>query len=257
MSVPIHALAGSVFWMLLACAPAPEPSLDSAATDAQPPEAPAMASTAQEAPNTLSERERREGWRLLFDGRTTAGWRGYKQTTMPAGWEVVEGALTRTGATTDIITVDTFRNFELALEWRITSGGNSGIFFRAIEGDGGIYEYAPEMQVLDDAGHPDGRSELTSAGSNFALHPAPRGVVKPAGQWNSVRIRAQGNHVQQWMNGTLVVDYEIGSDDWKRRVAASKFAAWPAYGLAPEGHVGLQEHGNQVAFRSIKIRVLP
>jgi hypothetical protein len=217
-----------------------------------------MASTEQEAPpNTLSERERGEGWRLLFDGRSTAGWRGYKQATMPSGWEVVEGALTRTGATTDIVTVDTFRDFELALEWRITPGGNSGIFFRAIEGEGGIYEYAPEMQVLDDAGHPDGSSELTSAGSNFALHAAPRGVLKPVGQWNSVRIRAQGNHVQQWMNGTLVVDYQIGSDDWKRRVAASKFAAWPEYGLAPEGHVGLQEHGNEVAFRSIKIRVLP
>ena len=266
MSRPIHALVGALVVGLLACAPTSDAAPDPGAADAEAPDATAesvsrdlqpegTAVDEQSAPpNTLSERERREGWRLLFDGRTTDGWRGYKQAAMPAGWEVVDGALTRTGATTDIITADRFRDFELTLEWRIAPGGNSGIFFRAVEGDGAIYEYAPEVQVLDDAGHADGRSELTSAGSNFALHPARRGVVRPAGQWNSMRIRVEGNRVQQWMNDALMVDYEIGSEDWKRRVAASKFAAWPEYGLAPEGHIGLQEHGNQVAFRSIKIR---
>lgn len=214
-------------------------------------------SPSQPAPNTLSERERQEGWRLLFDGSTTNGWRGYKQQAMPAGWDVVDGALTRVGTTRDIITADQFRNFDLTLEWKIAPGGNSGIFFRAIEGDGAIYEYAPEVQVLDDAGHADGQSELTSAGSNFALHPAARGVVKPAGEWNSIRLLVQGNRVQHWMNGRPVVDYEIGGDDWKTRVAASKFAAWPQYGLAPRGHIGLQEHQAEVAFRNIKIRVLP
>jgi hypothetical protein len=170
---------------------------------------------------------------------------------------VVDGALTRVSRTTDIITTEQFRNFDLVLEWKTVAGGNRGIFFRAIEGEGAIYEYAPEVQVLDDAGHPDGQSELTSAGSNFALHPAARGVARPAGEWNAVRLLVEGDRVRQWLNGQLVVDYEIGSDDWKRRVAASKFAAWPQYGLAPLGHIGLQEHQSEVAFRNIKIRVLP
>jgi hypothetical protein len=233
----------------LACAPAQEASEEPAAEE--------TSLDQQAPPNTLTEQERRDGWRLLFDGATTRGWRGYKQPTMPAGWSVVNGALTRTGPTRDIISEDQFGDFELALEWRIAPGGNSGIFFRAIEGQGAIYEYAPEVQVLDDAGHADGGSELTSAGSNFALHPARRGVVRPAGTWNAARLRVEGNHVQHWLNGQLVVDYEIGNDDWKRRVAASKFAAWPQYGLAQRGHIGLQEHGNEVAFRSIKIRELP
>jgi hypothetical protein len=268
----VRAFLGVLVAGLLACAPASDTTPDAdvvdaeaaetgiqpRASDAPPREGQPMRADDQQAPpNTLSESERLQGWRLLFDGRTTAGWRGYKQPGMPSGWEAVDGALTRTGATTDIVTVDRFRNFELALEWRVAPGGNSGIFFRAVEGEGAIYEYAPEVQVLDDAGHADGRSELTSAGSNFALHPVPRGIVRPAGEWNGVRIRVEGNRVQQWLNGTLVVEYEIGSEDWKRRVAESKFAAWPEYGLAPEGHIGLQEHGNQVAFRSIKVRVLP
>jgi hypothetical protein len=250
MNDPIRSLTalGLAVLSLAACAPAPEASSEPAGGEAALQQAP---------PNTLSEQERREGWRLLFDGTTTRGWRGYKQPTMPAGWQALDGALTRTGQTTDIITEDQFADFELALEWKIAPAGNSGIFFRAIEGQGAIYEYAPEVQVLDDAGHSDGASELTSAGSNFALHPARRGVVKPAGQWNSVRLRVEGNRVQHWLNGQPVVDYQIGSDDWKRRVAASKFAAWPEYGLATRGHIGLQEHGNEVAFRSIKVRELP
>jgi hypothetical protein len=247
-SVSRSAFLGIALIAVLACAPEPEATDEPATAE----------STLQEAPpNTLTEQERRDGWRLLFDGSTTRGWRGYKQPSMPAGWQVMNGALTRTGQTSDIITDQQFGDFELALEWKIAPGGNSGIFFRAIEGQGAIYEYAPEVQVLDDAGHADGLSELTSAGSNFALHPAARGVVRPAGQWNSARLRVDGGRVQHWLNGQLIVDYQISSDDWKRRVAASKFAAWPQYGLAQRGHIGLQEHGNEVAFRSIKIRELP
>ena len=243
---PVNWALASALLAVVACARA-EPAVEEDDAEA----------SVQEAANTLTAPERSEGWRLLFDGKTTNGWRGYKQQTMPSGWEIVDGALTRTGTTTDIITNEQFTNFELALEWRVVPGANSGIFFRAVEGEGAIYEYAPEVQVLDDAGHPDGGSELTSAGSNFALHPTRRGIVKPAGQWNAVRLRVDGNHVQHWLNGDLVVDYELGSADWKQRVARSKFAAWPQYGLAPRGHIGLQEHGAEVAFRSIKLRELP
>jgi hypothetical protein len=217
----------------------------------------AVPASGQHLPNVLTEAERAAGWRLLFDGRTTAGWRGYMRPDMPAGWQVVDGALTRVGPGGDIITVEQFRNFELALEWKVAPGGNSGIFYRAIEGPAAIYRSAPEMQVLDDAAHRDGLSRLTAAGSNYGLHPAPEGVVKPAGEWNAVRIVVRGDHVEHWLNGIKVVEYQLGSPEWKALVAASKFAQWPEYGRAPRGHIGLQDHGDPVAYRSIKILVLP
>ena len=198
-----------------------------------------------------------EGWRPLFDGTSTAGWRGYNMDHMPDGWQVVDGALTRVAAAGDIITTEQFENFELELEWMVRPAGNSGIFYRAVETPDPIYYSAPEMQVLDDAGHQDGLSRLTAAGSNYGLHPAPEGVVKPAGEWNRARIVVNGNHVEHWLNGQKIVEYELGSDDWKQRVAASKFNEWPNYGKATRGHIGLQDHGDWVAFRNIRIRVLP
>jgi hypothetical protein len=211
-------------------------------------------------PNTLAPAERAAGWRLLFDGRTTQGWKRYKSAEPITGWEAVDGTLTRTGAGGDIITTDQFRNFELALEWRLAPDGppgNSGIFYRAVETTDAIYWGAPEMQVLDNARHPDGRSELTSAGSNFALHGVPQALARPAGEWNAVRLIVNGNHVEHWLNGAKVVEYELGSFDWKARVAKSKFASHPEYGRAERGHIGLQEHGSYVAFRNIRILELP
>jgi opacity protein-like surface antigen len=209
-----------------------------------------------QAMNTLTPEEKAAGWKLLFDGSTTAGWRGYGREDLPAGWQAVDGALTRVGRGGDIVTNETFGDFELQLEWKTVEGGNSGVFIRAIEGAEAIYHAAPEIQILDDERHRDGQSPLTSSGANYALHPAPRGVVKPVGQWNHFRILVQGNYVEQWMNGVQVVAYELGSDDWKQRVAASKFAAWPEYGTARAGHIGLQDHGSWVAFRNVKIRPL-
>jgi hypothetical protein len=206
--------------------------------------------------NALSPAERAAGWRLLFDGKTTTGWRGWKMDSMPSGWQVVDGALTRVGRAADIITTEKFRDFELSLEWKIAPKGNSGIFYRASEDDAAIYWTAPEMQLLDDAGHPDD-PRTRAAGSNYDLHPAPAGVVKPAGEWNAVRIVVQGNHVEHWLNGVKVVEYELGSPEWEAKVKASKFAPHPHYGRNREGYIGLQEHGASVAFRDIKIRVLP
>jgi hypothetical protein len=198
-----------------------------------------------------------EGWRVLFDGSSTEHWRGYNREDMPEGWEVIDGSLTRTGAGGDIITDEQFANFELTLDWMVREAGNSGVFYRAVESEDPIYYSAPEVQVLDDAGHVDGGSRLTAAGANYALHPAPEGVVRPAGEWNSIRLVVNGNHVEHWLNGQKVVEYELGSEDWKQRVASSKFAEWPAYGTAGRGHIGLQDHGDWVAFRNIRIRVLP
>jgi hypothetical protein len=205
----------------------------------------------------MDDAQAQEDWHALFDESTTNGWRGYNSADMPDGWQVVDGALTRTAAAGDIITTEQFANFELALEWMVQAGGNSGIFYRAVESDDPIYYSAPEMQVLDDAGHVDGGSRLTAAGANYGLHPAPEGVVNPAGEWNSVRLVVNGNHVEHWLNDQKIVEYELGSGDWKQRVENSKFVEWPAYGAADRGHIGLQDHGDWVAFRNIRIRVLP
>lgn len=207
--------------------------------------------------NALSSPERQEGWRLLFDGSSTAGWRAYDQPAMTEGWQVVDGALTRTGRGGDIITTESFRNFDLMVDWKIRPGGNSGLFYRAALGSGAIYFSAPEMQILDDSVHVDGKSDLTSSGAVYGLYPARRGVVRPVGEWNTARVLVNGDHVEHWLNGQKIAEYELGSEDWRRRVNSSKFKQWPEYGKAAEGHIGLQDHGDWVAFRNIKIRVLP
>jgi hypothetical protein len=205
----------------------------------------------------LTSQEREAGWRLIFDGQSTAGWRGYRMDSMPPGWQVVDGALTRVDSAGDIITINQYGNFELALEWQVARGGNSGIFYRVSEDGEHPWLSGLEMQVLDDAEHPDGRSPLTSAGALYGIYPAPRGVVRPADQWNAARIVNNGNHVEHWLNGVKVVEAELGSPDWEARVRQSKFAKMPRYGRNSSGHLGLQDHGDRIAYRNIKIRALP
>lgn len=208
-------------------------------------------------PNTLTDAERRDGWRLLFDGRTTSGWRGFRKDVVPDAWSVVDGTLTFDGSGGgDIVTVDQFGDFELVVDWRVGPGGNSGIFYRVTEDVDAIYHSGPEYQVLDDAGHADGQSPLTSAGAAYGLYPAPRGAVRPAGEWNHARIVVREGHVEHWLNGVQTASYQLGSEDWERRVRESKFVEWPAYGRAARGHIGLQDHGDPVSFRNIKIREL-
>jgi hypothetical protein len=214
------------------------------------------ASSQENPQNMLTPSEREAGWRLLFDGKTTRGWRGYRKDSMPAGWQVVDGALTRVAPAGDIVTIEQFDNFELSLEWRVAPGGNSGIFYRVTEDGEHPWHSGPEMQVLDDAAHADGRSPLTSAGALYGLYPAPRGVSKPAGEWNAARIVLNGSHVEHWLNGTKVVEAELGSPDWQARVARSKFDTLPRYGRNQSGHIGLQDHGDRVEYRNIKLRVL-
>lgn len=211
---------------------------------------------AQSALNTLTAAEKAVGWRLLFDGKTTAGWRAYGADSMPSGWQADNGSLARVARASDIITKEQFGDFELTLDWKVEARGNSGIFYRAVEGLEWIYMGAPEYQVLDDAGHRDGGNILTSAGANYGLNGTPRGIVKPAGEWNSTRIVAKGPHVEHWLNGQKVAEYEQGSPEWVKAVAGSKFAAWPQYGKAMKGHIGLQEHGGRAEFRNIKLREL-
>jgi len=208
--------------------------------------------------NALTPAEQGAGWRLLFDGRTTTGWRGYREQTMPNGWRVADGLLQKSGAAHDILTTEQFGDFELALDWRLERGGNAGLFYRATEEYERVYWSAPEYQLLDDANAPDGRDRLTSAAAAYALYAAPAGIVKPAGEWNATRIVARGAHIEHWLNGQKVVQYELWSPDWEAKVKASKFAKWPKFGRAKSGHIAIQgDHSGALALRNIKIRTLP
>ena len=210
----------------------------------------------QDAMNSVSDEERQAGWQLLFDGESLDHWRGYRRTDLPEAWQAVDGALTLVGTGGDIITREQFGRFELSLDWRVEEGGNSGILYLVTEEPEIIWHAAPEMQVLDDAGHVDGQSPLTSAGSAYALYPAPRGVVRPTGEWNSTRLLVDGTRVEHWMNGQQLLEYELGSEDFQGRVAESKFAVYPSFAMARRGHIGLQDHGDPVWYRNIKIREL-
>jgi hypothetical protein len=196
-------------------------------------------------------------WRPLIDP-TMSAWRGYREAKMPAAWKVTDGVLSKVASTNDIVTRDQFDNFELEFEWKLHPGGNAGVFYRGSEEFEKIYFSAPEYQLLDDAGHADGKSRLTSAGADYALYPAPAGGVKPADQWNSSRIVARGAHVEHWLNGQKLLEYEVGSPDWETRLKASKFATWPKYGRGTKGHIGIQgDHEGELALRNMRIRTLP
>ncbi|MFV1986539.1 MAG: DUF1080 domain-containing protein [Gemmatimonadota bacterium] len=212
----------------------------------------------QEASNMLSDDEAASGFTLLFDGQSLDAWRGFNRDDVPGGWSAVDGAIVFTPDVEggDLITRETFEDFELRLEWRIGPSGNSGVFFGVIEGNRRTYESGPEMQILDNAGHPDGRNLLTSAGSNYGLHAPLEDVTRPVGEWNEARIVRAGDHVEHWFNGSKIVEYEIGTDEWKAMVAETKFADWPDYGAHREGHIGLQDHGDPVQFRNLRIRRL-
>jgi 3-keto-disaccharide hydrolase len=182
-------------------------------------------------------------------------WRGYKQEAVPEAWVLDEGAIHLTGGGAgDLITREQFASFELELEWKISPRGNSGIMFHVLETEGATYMTGPEMQVLDNA--LAGGDLLHSAGADYALHAPAEDNTRPVGQWNAVRILVDGAQVEYWLNGVRQCAYELWSEDWKARVAASKFAQWPGFGLAERGHIALQDHGNPVWYRGIRIRSL-
>ena len=197
------------------------------------------------------------GWHSLIDTTATAGWRGYRSDSLPSAWHLVGDTLTKSVGSDDIITRERYGDFELELDWKLSAGGNAGIFYRATEEYDHIYWSAPEYQLLDDARHPDGRSRLTAAGSAYGLYPSPAGVVKPAGEWNHTRIIARGAHVEHWLNGEKLLEYELWSPDWQSRVAKSKFGEWPNYGRAHSGYIGIQgDHNGTLELRNIRIRPL-
>ena len=199
-------------------------------------------------------------WRSLLrvGAGLSADWRGYKSDHVPDGWTLLEGnILTKEGEADDLISRDEFADFELDLDWKIAPRGNAGIFYRATEEYDKIYWSGPEYQLLDDAGHPDGRSRLTSAGAAYAVYPSPAGYLKSPGEWNTTRIVVRGAHVEHWLNGKKLLEYELGSPDWAARVAASKFHEYPDYGRARLGHIGIQgDHPGTLQIRNMRIREL-
>ncbi len=191
---------------------------------------------------------------------TADHWRGYRSEVRPSAWMAMEdGTLhfSPEGERGDIVTRDEYDNFELELEWKISEGGNSGIMFRVSEDHDYPWRTGPEFQVLDDDSHPDAlEGEDRLAGANYDMHAPEARVLNPVGEWNSVRIVVNGAHVEHWMNGVQIVSYALWSDDWKERIAGSKWIDMPNYGMEQSGHICLQDHGDPVWYRNIRIRRL-
>jgi 3-keto-disaccharide hydrolase len=195
--------------------------------------------------------------KVLFDGRSLDAWRGYKSDKVPAGWRIDDGVLTKDGQVADLVSRDEFGDFELEIEWKIGPGGNSGILYRGTEEYDHIYWSAPEYQLLDDEKAADNKTRLTCAGAAYAIYPSPSGHLKPVGEFNATRIVARGAHVEHWLNGVKLLEYELWSPDWEAKVKASKFADYPHFGRAKRGHIALQgDHAGMLAFRNIRVKEL-
>ena len=220
-----------------------------------------LSATAQnEKINTLSEKEKKEGWRLLFNGKNLDGWRTFQGREI-TGWKVIDGVLNNSGVGSDhggdIITREKFQNFELELDWKIAPQSNSGIFYHVNEKIGtAIYESGPEYQLIDDKGWPDKLRDDQYSGANYGMHAPKNAIVKDVNDWNQARIVVNGAHFQHYLNGVKVVDYYLWDDDWMQLKEKGKWKDYPYYGMALKGPIGLQDHGGLAQFRNIKIKVI-
>jgi hypothetical protein len=207
--------------------------------------------------NTLSKKEKKQGWILLFDGATTSGWRNYKNREAD-GWAVTNGELycKETGVTkrADLITVNKYENYELLIDWKISPKHNSGIIYMVTEDNAASYESGPEYQLIDDTGYPSKLTDKQLSGGNYDMHAPTAKVVKPAGEYNHTKIVINKGHVEHWLNGTKVVDYDLWTSEWEQLKAQSKWKDVKPYGMSKEGHIALQDHGGGVAFKNIKLK---
>lgn len=212
--------------------------------------------------NTLSAAEKAGGWTLLFDGKTTDNFRGFKKDAMPSkGWEVTpDGSLhaKEKGEGGDLVTKEQYEDFELVIDWKINTHGNSGIMYLVTE-EGFTYpwETGPEMQILDNKTYNDGKVTKNSCGALYDLIVPAKDNAKPVGDWNSFRIVKIGKHVEHWMNGAKLLEFEYQSDELKKLVAGSKWKDYPAWGKYTKGLISIQDHGDEAWYRNIKIRKLP
>lgn len=209
--------------------------------------------------NTLTADEAAAGWQLLFDGTSPVGLRGYKSPEFPGkGWSVKEGCLVHAaqGGGGDIITRDQYGDFEFACEWKVARGGNSGIMYRCDQAHNYPWETGREMQILDDEHHADGKKPKTRAGTMYDLFACDADVARPHGEWNRARVVCRGTVIEHWLNGVRVVAVDTSGDEYRKAYAASKFPSMPDFGKPMSGHIALQDHGDEVWFRNIKVRRL-
>ena len=214
--------------------------------------------------NTLSEQEKAVGWQLLFDGKTTNGWHKFNEGAINGGWIVENGELVALGRGGDIggdvVSDKDYTNFDLKLEWKVSPGGNSGIFYHVKQGKKykALYDTGPEYQLIDEVGFPQKLEEWQKAGANYAMHLADNSQKKleKVGEWNTSRIVVKDSLVQHYLNGQLIVEFKQWTDDWRKRKAAGKWKDTEDYALMTTGKIGLQDHGNKTWFRNIKIKSL-
>lgn len=200
-------------------------------------------------------------WKPLFNGKTLDGWTGYHPDRPIDGWSAKGGTIIFSGKSdggggNDLMTTSQYGDFILTFDWKVASGSNSGVIYRAQPGHRSSFFSGPEYQILDDAKHPDGKSSLTSAGSLYAMYPAQQDAFNKPGKWNRAYIIAKGNQVEHWVNGVKLFEAEINSDDWKKRLSQSRHKSVDGWAQNSSGHIVLQDHGNQVAFRNLWIRPL-
>ncbi len=199
-------------------------------------------------------------WTVLFDGSSTDALRGFKRPDFPDGsWVIENGALKAVGGAdrVDLVTREKYSDFELELEWKVSPAGNSGFFYRVSEQGAQVWHTGPEVQVLDDARHADGKDPRTAAGSLYALlAPNEQKKLKPVGEFNHARLLVKGNHAEHWLNGAKVLEYEIGSPNLQELIAESKFKDLPNFMEEPLGYIAFQHHGDDIWFRNIRIRRL-
>lgn len=238
----------------------------SAATEANPNDSTATEVNAdsvdQQKDNTLSAKEKQEGWKLLFDGTSMTGWRSYQNKPSNA-WSVKDGALYCKGSSTDksdlradILTTDQYENFELSIDWKLSPEGNSGLMYLVTEEEKAAYQTGPEYQMIDDIGFPQKLEDWQKTGANYAMNPAPEAKTNPIGQWNNTKIVVNKGKVEHWLNGKKVVEYEMWTDEWKKNKATGKWKDTPNYGKNKKGHIALQDHGSEAWFKNVKIRTL-
>lgn len=214
--------------------------------------------------NTLSEAEASQGWQLLFDGKSATGWRGFNQETLPDGWVVEAGTLKSLGQGGDIggdivYAAEAFDNFELTLDWKISEGGNSGLFYHVQEGEqyAAAYENSPEYQLIDDIGFPQKLEPWQAVGADYAMYlPSEDKRIRKAGEWNTSRVIFTTEKVEYWLNGAKTLEFVPWSADWEKRKAEGKWKDFPDYGIAKSGLIGLQDHGSFIWFKNIKIKQL-
>jgi hypothetical protein len=209
--------------------------------------------------NTLSAAEKKAGYILLFDGKNTNGWRSYNNKPSD-GWEIVNGEIhnKETGVQhrADLTTVEEYGDFELLVDWKVGKSANSGILYRVIEGDRASYETGPEYQLIDDHGYHAKLEDWQKSGADYAMHPPSAIASKPAGEYNHTKIIVKGAHVEHWLNGQKVADFDFWTPEWNALKAKGKWKDAKEYGMAKKGHIALQDHGGGIWFKNIKIRKL-